>query len=434
MVRMPTSRPDHLSWLCNKVIELRPQSILDLGFGFGSKGMLFREYADVWFGNYFGWKTRIDGVEVFKEYIGDLQRIIYDNIYNEDIATFVDKMDYYDLIYMGDVLEHFEKEEGKVVLEKLKKKSRCLIISTPVKVLSQGDVYGNVNETHKSQWTPEDFPGCEIATINNIMLIVYNRPCIYYCDGMKFYGDRSREYFKFNSYNIHDKCLFMGLYFDRDYEVFKNHKGERFVFWNGSDVSRLLDSPGAIDIVRNTPAVHACHNKALQDELASVGVSAIIRPILFTDVNDYGISYSPSDKLQFYINAHPQREHEYGIDTVLKIAPQFPNIKFHIYGIEGQSKDNVVYHGFVQERYMDREVRQYQGCLRLNRHDGLSQLVIKAGLMGQYIITMQDTIGTIKISDTEGLVSAIKEVATKKEPNLEFREYYLDKLNNFDWL
>ena len=431
---MPTCRPAHISWLCEKVIELKPKSILDLGFGFGSKGMLFREYTDVWNGNYFGWKTRIDGVEIYEKYITDLQRTIYDNVYSEDISEFVKTMGYYDLVYMGDVIEHFEKEEGKKVIEALKKKSKCLIIVTPKKVFDQGEVYGNKYETHRSQWVPEDFQGFYVKIFNNNMVVVYERPSIYYCKGMEFYGLRARKFFKFNSYQIDRDCLFLGLYFKEDYEVLKRHKSKRYVYWNGTDVSRLLGNPEWQEMLKEAPAVHACHNQLLKDELATVGINALIRPMFFGDLEYYGISYCPNEKPQFYTHIRKGREAEYGLYRLLRVAKRLPETKFHIYGIDGESIDNIIYHGLVKEAYMDRETRQYQGLLRLNKHDGLSQMVIKAGLMGQYIITFQDTKGVIKVEDEDGIVKAIQEIATKSSPNLEFREYYLDKLNNFDWL
>ena len=431
---MPINRPDHLSWLCNKVIELKPQSVLDIGCGFGSNGMLFRAYTDVWRGNYFGWKARIDGVEIFDKYISELQRTIYDNIYIGDILKLVDELGYYDLIYLGDVIEHISKEDGKVLFEKLKKKARTLVIATPVKVLPQEDVYGNENERHISQWEAKDFEGCLVKEFNNTLIVLYERPSIYYHKGMKFYGERARGYFKFNSYNIQAKCLFLGLYFGSDYRVFKAHKGERFVFWNGSDVERLLRSPDWIEIVKNTPAIHACHNQQLHDELKTIGIDALIRPIFFSDIKNYDISFSNQDKLNLYINAHPERESEYGIEKVLMLSDKLPDVTFHIYGIDGRSIENVVYHGQVEERYMDREIRQFQGCLRLNKHDGLSQLVIKAGLMGQYIISYQDIPGVITVTDEDSIIKAIEKIKKCKEPNLKFREYYLDKLNDFNWI
>ena len=171
---MPTSRPYHLSWLCEQVLDLKPKSILDVGFGFGSKGMLFREYTDVWNGTWtWGRETQIDGIEIFETYITDLQRLIYNNIYCGDALVLIDKLRKYDLIYIGDVIEHFSREDGINLLEKMKIHGKTVIVATPVVVSEQGAVYGNEHETHVSQWTREDFKDCDVKIFGNTMVAVY---------------------------------------------------------------------------------------------------------------------------------------------------------------------------------------------------------------------------------------------------------------------
>ena len=156
-----------------QILALNPKSILDIGVGFGSKGMLFREYTDIWQGNYRNWKTRIDGIEIFEDYITPLQELIYDNIYIGDAFYFLNTLPYYDLIYMGDIIEHFDKARGKLFLEKMKARGRNIIIATPSTVLKQGPIYGNIYEEHKSQWNPEDFKGAKILTFENILIAKY---------------------------------------------------------------------------------------------------------------------------------------------------------------------------------------------------------------------------------------------------------------------
>ena len=165
--------PSHLSWLGLQLLIIRPKSILDIGVGFGGKGMLFREYTDIWRGNYKNWKTRIDGIEVFEDYITPLQLLIYDNIYIGEATKVFEKLGNYDLIYLGDIIEHFEKSEGKRFLARVLKKAKVVIIATPSKVHPQGAVNNNEHEAHKSQWTPEDFPGAENRIIYKTLVIKY---------------------------------------------------------------------------------------------------------------------------------------------------------------------------------------------------------------------------------------------------------------------
>ena len=170
---MPTSRPNHLSWLCEQILKQQPKSILDIGIGFGSKGMLFREYTDIWNGKLNEKKTRIDGIEIFPEYVTPLQRAIYSEIHIGNVLDIIDKLGFYDLIYCGDVLEHFTKDDGKLLLFKIMQHSKQSIIVTPVVVGEQGAVYGNENERHLSQWSPDEFVGGRVSTFNNVMVIQY---------------------------------------------------------------------------------------------------------------------------------------------------------------------------------------------------------------------------------------------------------------------
>ena len=44
---MPSSRPNTIPTVINLLRQLKPQSILDVGVGFGKWGHLFREYTDI---------------------------------------------------------------------------------------------------------------------------------------------------------------------------------------------------------------------------------------------------------------------------------------------------------------------------------------------------------------------------------------------------
>ena len=106
------------------IISVKPFSVLDVGSGFGKYGVLCREYLELWDGREeYKFLRRIDGVEVFENYITPLHKYIYNNIYTENIINLVNNLDYsYDLVLLIDVLEHFSKEEGLLLLNKLFKK------------------------------------------------------------------------------------------------------------------------------------------------------------------------------------------------------------------------------------------------------------------------------------------------------------------------
>lgn len=156
---MPSSQHYHISKIMDLIININPMSILDIGTGFGKYGVLCREYLELWDGrhNYSQFLRRIDGVEVFGDYITPLHKFVYNNIYVDDIMEVLDKIETkYDLILLIDVLEHFEKHRGEVLLQKILRKNDGVLISTPKKPSIQKDAFGNVYETHRSEWTKGD--------------------------------------------------------------------------------------------------------------------------------------------------------------------------------------------------------------------------------------------------------------------------------------
>jgi 2-polyprenyl-3-methyl-5-hydroxy-6-metoxy-1,4-benzoquinol methylase len=152
---MPSSRPLFLEYFCDVLIANKPESILDIGCGHGKFGFLAREYTDVWNGNYWNKKTRIDAIEIFSKYIGDLQKAIYNNIYTDDVLKVLPGLDKYEMIICADVLEHMDTDKGIILLDAINLKSEFAMVTTPVKVSKQKEVYGNKDETHRSQWSKE---------------------------------------------------------------------------------------------------------------------------------------------------------------------------------------------------------------------------------------------------------------------------------------
>lgn len=76
-----------------------------------------------------------------------------------------------DVIFMLDVIEHMDREEGEAVLEIAKATARQIIVFTPIGFYPQSykdgakDAWGMNGaywQTHRSGWVPEDFPGWEI--------------------------------------------------------------------------------------------------------------------------------------------------------------------------------------------------------------------------------------------------------------------------------
>lgn len=128
--------------------QIKPKTVLDIGFGRGKYGFLLREY-------YSRILERVDGLDVFEPYVTPLQKLIYDNIYIANALDMEDPMQY-DLYLIIDVLEHWPRERAYALLDKLVTKGK-VIISTPRSIGEQGAEFGNEWERHITQWLPVDF-------------------------------------------------------------------------------------------------------------------------------------------------------------------------------------------------------------------------------------------------------------------------------------
>ena len=158
---MPSSDSNQIPAVLKLVSEAKPASILDVGIGWGKYGALFRlcledGYPDV--SNRQNWKIQIDGIEAFPEYVGDIQRGIYNRIVLQDVQQALAHVGNYDVVFMGDVIEHLEKSAGHQLLKQLLAKTqKRLIVATPNGPYAQGSILGNHFECHRSSWECADF-------------------------------------------------------------------------------------------------------------------------------------------------------------------------------------------------------------------------------------------------------------------------------------
>ncbi|GAG21996.1 unnamed protein product [marine sediment metagenome] len=174
---MPSSRPDTIIPVLDFVRATQPKRILDIGMGDGFYGTLFRRELDgnVLIGKGFhkpeAWQVYIEGIEIFEDYITDAHRYVYDIIQIGNILNDFDKLmeEYekfnFDLIFMGDVIEHMKLDQGKDLLKKLHSylNPGChILVITPNYKIQWHDetIAGNKHEAHLSLWNIKDFdPG-----------------------------------------------------------------------------------------------------------------------------------------------------------------------------------------------------------------------------------------------------------------------------------
>jgi hypothetical protein len=183
---MPSSRPNTIPTVIHLLRQLNPRSILDVGVGFGKWGHLFREYTDVLEAEHEpsryqrkNWRVRIDGIEGHAAYVTPMHRFLYNRIHIGDAAKLLPRLPPYDLIFLGDIIEHFDRAAGLALLRTAHAKARkAVIVSTPRFETEQEDLCGNELERHRSLWAAKDFrkfPGAAIKTVDEATLLAVLR-------------------------------------------------------------------------------------------------------------------------------------------------------------------------------------------------------------------------------------------------------------------
>jgi hypothetical protein len=178
---MGTSNWQNISYNIGLVRKLNPASILDAGAGFGRWGILFREFLEIWDGGKYDgkWERTIDAVEIYEPYLNEYHRHFYNNIFIENALDFLKKTDKrYDLINLGDIVEHFSKNEGFELIELSLKKGKYVLITIPIgRHWGQTSVNDNPYEEHKSIWYNNDFTKyryCKIKSFEDQTLRNYS--------------------------------------------------------------------------------------------------------------------------------------------------------------------------------------------------------------------------------------------------------------------
>jgi len=185
---MPSSRPNTIPAVIHLLRQLQPRSILDVGVGFGKWGHLFREYTDINAAEHDppryhreNWQVRIDGIEGHAAYLTELHRYLYNDVHVGDARELLPKLPSYDLIFMGDIIEHFDKPKGLEFLRMaLTKANKAVIVTTPKFETAQENLCANELERHRSLWSARDFkklPGASVKTLDrDTLLAVIAKP------------------------------------------------------------------------------------------------------------------------------------------------------------------------------------------------------------------------------------------------------------------
>jgi len=171
---VPHSSHLGVTLMLEHVVRMQPRRVLDIGVGFGKWGLLVREALDFMPGRIDkqDWQVEIDGIDAFP-YDSPLHAWVYDSVRTANVVDVAEELTGYDLVVLGDVIEHLEKAEGLSLLRKLLASNRNALVSTPAHFFEQ-EVERNLHERHLSYWQPDDFREwtCDFDVVSAAVLVV----------------------------------------------------------------------------------------------------------------------------------------------------------------------------------------------------------------------------------------------------------------------
>jgi hypothetical protein len=146
---------------CDFIKHIRIDSCLDVGTGAGKYGKLVRQYHP---------DARISGVEIDPEYIDQFHLTdIYDDVRCADADGLIDanSEDTFDLVILGDCLEHMRKTRGIDLINFLIYRTNYMLAVYPDHLV-QGPWKGHQFESHISVWSNADFAPFEACSLQRV--------------------------------------------------------------------------------------------------------------------------------------------------------------------------------------------------------------------------------------------------------------------------
>lgn len=129
---------------------MRPVTVLDVGAGSGVYSRLFRATLPL--------ATWV-AVEIHEPYVERFGlKFLYEHVLVSDALDLKVKPGTYDVVLLGDVLEHLTEARATQLLRRaLRWSAKGVIVSIPLGDCPQGPSEGNEHEAHLTSWTYAEF-------------------------------------------------------------------------------------------------------------------------------------------------------------------------------------------------------------------------------------------------------------------------------------
>jgi hypothetical protein len=258
--------------------------------------------------------------------------------------------------------------------------------------------------------------------------------------GMDLHYNNAIKYHPFEPYNQkkdRNKPTMFWMYFKEDYDTLANHTGDKYICWHGTDVLRFnAYFKQYINLIRNPEIIHIFLNHITQSEMFQLGVYGVQEYIFWGDAS----RYTPEADLtkDCFITAKPENGQQYGESIINSLAWKYPEWTFHIFGIEPTIPvycDNVKYYGWIEEDDMDEKTRKFGICLRYNTHDGFPQVMCKALLREQFVLTqLPYKKMTVEFRSTSELFKAFDLIDKELNEGKTFKSEVKRMINRFDFI
>jgi len=155
---MPYSSNAFDHWVGGMIGLLQPAKVLDIGPGAGKYGRIVREVAAK-----DDFTSHTTAIEIDESYVEEFQlRDIYDEVIVDNALNLIDKpQTRFDLVLIGDCIEHIRKSAGIDLLNFLIYRTGYICVVYPDRFI-QDDWEGHAAEAHISTWCPADFQDWEL--------------------------------------------------------------------------------------------------------------------------------------------------------------------------------------------------------------------------------------------------------------------------------
>jgi len=177
--------------------------------------------------------------------------------------------------------------------------------------------------------------------------------------------------------------------------------------WQGSDVLTAKNNSKGRGLNRKYIDYGISFTDApwLKDELSALNISADILHFKHVQHSNNLSPFTTNDAVSYLAEG---KEKFYGIDHLIKLASDFPSIKFHIIGSKGEGfivPENLIFYGWISKERVNQLLNEHPIFIRLTEHDGYSLSVMEAIANGNYVLWNQLHECVQYVADMKELVS-----------------------------